>query len=145
MSNSVTTDFSEKNASILFSGIRVLVVEDVAVHQIMAKTILEKYGCIVELSNNGLNAVDKVHGKKFNLIFMDYYLPKLSGPEVTTKIRTTENLNKNTPIIAFSGEEAEEVIAEDIKHNGMNGYIMKPIDEEKMVSVMSSLLRKQKV
>ncbi len=113
----------------------VLLVDDNDINRLVTKAILEKKHIIVDEAEDGEEAISKAALKKYDMIFMDYRLPKLSGVEAAAKIRDT--INKTTYIIAFTGDS---YAAEDIKKHGMDGYLMKPIDEDKILSALKPIL-----
>lgn len=143
MTGSITYGFDPAIPRNVLRGKRILLVEDSPTIQFFTKAILEKYGCIVDIARDGEHALEKISGKKFDMIFMDYYLPKISGLEVTAQIRSTENENTETPIVAFTGEESADVVSESFKSSGMDGYVMKPINEPEMLETMRQLLDKK--
>ncbi|NVJ59522.1 MAG: response regulator [Gammaproteobacteria bacterium] len=106
--------------------VRVLLVEDNEVNQLIAKQMLIKIGCQVEVAENGLKAVDKVKQEKFDLIFMDMQMPVMDGIKATKLIRKLPG-NENVPIVAMTAN----VLSEDKTkcfEAGMNYYIAKPIN-----------------
>jgi signal transduction histidine kinase/CheY-like chemotaxis protein len=115
----------------------ILVAEDDIVSQMILSTLLIKNNYIVDISSDGMDALKNITSKKYDLIFMDYGLPKLSGPEVSEKTRNINNENKDTPIIAFTGHILG---ADEIKQHGMNGYLMKPIEEQKLTEILEQWL-----
>jgi len=116
-----------------------LLVEDVAVNQLIAKKILEQSGLHVDVANNGQEAVDMTKLKQYDLIVMDIQMPVMDGYEATREIRKNSNY-KNTPIIAMTANvmEQDKRLATEA---GMNGHIAKPIDTERVISDLESYYR----
>jgi CheY-like chemotaxis protein len=106
-----------------FQNITVLLVEDVAVNQEVAKIILEQLGCEVELANHGEEAVNKVKQKDYDLIFMDIMMPIMDGVEATSIIK---KLKPHTVVIGLSANVMEDD-AQKYIDLGMNDYLSKPI------------------
>ncbi len=106
-----------------FQTITVLLVEDVAVNQEVAKIMLEQLGCEVELANHGEEAVAKVKRQDYDLIFMDIMMPIMDGVEATALIK---KLKPETIIIGLSANAMEED-AQKYIDLGMNDYLSKPI------------------
>ena len=101
---------------------RILVAEDHPVNQQLFRTILEKMGYTVLSADTGVEAVEKVHSGKIDLVFMDGQMPEMSGFEATELIRKA---GFGLPIIAVTANavkgEKEKCIAA-----GMNDYLSKP-------------------
>lgn len=112
------------------SGVRVLVVEDDQTNRIVAKALLERFGCDVDFAENGQVAVDKVKGQSFDVIIMDCMMPIMDGFQATTAIREWESGNQQqVPIIAFTALSGPEDQAHCYKV-GMNDFMSKPARAE---------------
>lgn len=113
-------------------NIRVLVAEDNIVNQKVAKKIIEKFNCRVELAANGLEAVDLVKRLPFDIIFMDMQMPEMDGLEATRAIRQLQDSEKaSLPIIAMTAN-AMDRDRELCLEAGMNEFISKPVNPEKI-------------
>jgi CheY-like chemotaxis protein len=123
-------------------GVRILLVEDNEINQEVATEILSSAGAIVEIANNGKEAVDAVASKEYDLILMDLQMPVMGGYEATKFIRT-DRRNMNLPIIAMTAHAMQGVEAE-CKAAGMNDYVSKPIDPKNLFSTILKWI-KQKV
>jgi len=110
-------------------SIRILLAEDNPVNQKLAKMMLSKAGYVVELANNGKEAVEKFvqNPQDFDLIFMDVQMPVLDGIEATETIR--HEGFAEIPIIAMTAH-ALDGNREECLAAGMNDYISKPINRE---------------
>ncbi|MBU0730558.1 MAG: response regulator [Proteobacteria bacterium] len=109
-------------------SVRILLAEDNAVNQKLAKMMLTKAGYEVDVANNGKEAVDKLFAapEAYDLIFMDVQMPQMDGFEATIKIRESGN---TIPIIAMTAH-AMKGDREKCIDVGMNDYISKPIKRE---------------
>jgi CheY-like chemotaxis protein len=107
----------------------ILLVEDNAINQLVAKTILAKLGYAVEIANDGKEAVDILEHQKFAAVLMDYQMPVMDGLEATRVIRAREQetQRQKTVIIAMTAN-AMKGDKEDCLDAGMDDYIAKPID-----------------
>jgi CheY-like chemotaxis protein len=105
---------------------RVLVVEDNVVNQKVAKRLLEKLGCRVDLAANGKEAVDMFESMPFDAIFMDCQMPEMDGYEATRVIRGRQGSRLRIPIIAMTAGvmEAER---ERCVSAGMDDFVPKPV------------------
>ena len=86
---------SASNSLPEFSGIKVLVAEDNPVNQTVARKLIEKLGCSVELAENGHEAVERWQHGNFDLIFMDCQMPTVDGFDATRRIRAEEHACKD--------------------------------------------------
>lgn len=117
------------------AGTRVLLVEDNIINQQVAREILEIAGVIVEIANNGKEAIEAVANNQYDLLLMDIQMPILGGYEATRLIRT-DNKNASLPIIAMTGH-AMQGIKDECLAAGMNDYISKPIDIEELFGILT--------
>lgn len=132
---------SEEISEKLFKNIRILLVEDNELNQELAKAILEEYGFIISIANNGSEALHMVQRESFELILMDLQMPVMDGYEATRKMREMDDLQP-VPIIAMSAH-AMKGIKEKVCEAGMNDYIMKPFDVNKMLSIIKKWVLKK--
>ena len=116
----------------------VLVADDKAVNQLVAKRLLQKRGFEVDLASNGLEAVDMHRRGHYEAIFMDCQMPELDGYEATVAIRLQEGGERHTPIIAMT---ASTVMGEQERclRAGMDAYLGKPLDP----AVLDAMLVRQ--
>jgi len=123
-----------------FGDIKVLLVEDNLINQKVLVSVLSKSPAVVTVANNGQEALDILFSNtiKFDLVLMDINMPVMDGYNATSKIRTNKNYN-NLPIIALT---ALTSIAEIDKmfESGMNGYLAKPLNKEKLYTAMDIFL-----
>jgi PAS domain S-box-containing protein len=108
-------------------GIKILVVEDVELNQLLMKTVLEEFGFVPEIAENGKIAIDKLQKSAYDVILMDLQMPEMNGFEATEHIR--KNLKSTTPIIALTAD-VTTVDVEKCRAAGMNDYISKPVDDK---------------
>lgn len=137
-----------KTPSEILKNLRILIIEDNNVNQMITKELLEANGAIVTLANDGEEGyalfADSITGT-FDIIFMDIKMPRLNGYDATRKIRSCEHPQaKSIPIIALTAD----VFAEDIQNAlnaGMNAHIGKPIDLEKVISTVENVSKNKKI
>jgi two-component system, sensor histidine kinase LadS len=110
----------------------ILVVEDNPVNQLVIKSILRKWeGITFDFAGHGLEALEKMQNKSFDLILMDLQMPEMDGYEATEAIRNGQAGPKHTniPIIAVTADTTEK---SKVRANavGMDDYMTKPVDAE---------------
>jgi PAS domain S-box-containing protein len=120
-------------------NIKVLVVEDMALNQLLMKTVLDDFGFESDITANGRIAVEKLRTKSYDIILMDLQMPEMNGFEATEYIRNT--MNSNIPIIALTADVTTVDLAK-CKAVGMNDYIAKPIDERLLYSKIVGFIKK---
>lgn len=118
--------------------LKILVVEDVELNQLLMKIILDDFGFEHEIAANGKIAIEKLQTKSFDIVLMDLQMPEMNGYEATKAIR--QKLNSNIPIIALTAN----VTADDLvqcKAVGINDHIAKPIDEKLLYNKIIELVK----
>ncbi|MAD42057.1 MAG: hypothetical protein CL623_06660 [Arcobacter sp.] len=114
----------------------ILLVEDNEINQIVGLEKLKIYTEDIDIANDGLEALEKVSKKKYDLIFMDLQMPNMDGFEASKKIR---QMKIETPIVALSASVMEND-KELTKKAGMNTHIAKPINNEELNEILSKYL-----
>ena len=117
--------------------LKVLVVEDVKLNQLLLRTILDDYNFEWEIADNGQIAIEKLEMNTYDIILMDLQMPIMNGFEATKYIRNTMNLQ--IPIIALTAD-VTTVDVEKCKSIGMNDYISKPLDEKLLYTKILDVL-----
>ena len=127
----------------VLTGKKILVAEDNELNAEIAIELLKEEGILTDWAKDGQECCDMLGQAEdgyYALILMDIQMPRLNGYEATAKIRQMENRKKAAiPIIAMTAN----AFAEDIqmaKNAGMNGHIAKPLDGEKMITVLKQCL-----
>jgi len=115
--------------------IRVLLVEDNRVNQMVAKKIMQNKGCVVEIANNGQESLEMLKNSNYDLVLMDLQMPVMDGIEATKAIRKQE-IYKDLPIIAMTAN-AMKGDREKCLEAGMNDYLTKPFLPDDFFQVLS--------
>ncbi len=119
-------------------NIKVLVVEDFPLNQLLMKTLLDDFGFQRDIAGNGKIAIKKLMEKSYDIILMDLHMPEMNGFEATEYIRNT--LNSTIPIIALTADVTTVDLAK-CRAVGMNDYIAKPVDERILYNKIVGLVK----
>lgn len=126
------TDLTYRDAGRL----RVLVVEDVEANQMLARRIFEKMGCKVTIAENGEMALDKIREHDFDIIFMDVKMPGIGGLQAAREIRKFEKQTGRRNIMIAMTADAMAGDKEKCLAAGMDGYIKKPVDRNRVKRIL---------
>ena len=118
--------------------LKILVVEDVKLNQLLMRSILDDFKFDWDIAENGKIAIEKLQTNSYDIILMDLQMPIMNGFEATEHIRNKMNLQ--TPIIALTAD-VTTVDLEKCKAVGMNDYISKPLDEKLLYKKITDLVK----
>jgi len=121
-------------------NIKVLVVEDIAINQLLMKTLLDDFGFERDIASNGKIAIEMLRNKSYDIILMDLQMPEMNGFEATDYIRNI--LHSKIPIIALTADVTTVDLAK-CRSVGMNDYLAKPVDEKLLYNKIVNLVKKQ--
>ncbi|MFA5419379.1 MAG: ATP-binding protein, partial [Bacteroidales bacterium] len=131
------TEIVELNEDI--TDVKVLVVEDIPLNQLLMKTLLDDFGFECDIADNGKVAIDKMQNNTYDIILMDLQMPEMTGFEATDYIRNV--MNSKIPIIALTADVTTTDLAK-CKAVGMNDYIAKPVDERLLYNKMLEFVKR---
>ncbi len=117
----------------------VLIVDDNATNRIVAQALCEMFGCSSETAEDGLEALEAVQARPFDLILMDIKMPRMDGVEATRAIRALTGPERNLPIIALTAN-ADPDDARAYLADGMAAVVEKPIKPERLRQAMHAAL-----
>ncbi len=121
-------------------GARILFADDNATNRFVAKSQLEKLGCIVELATSGADAISAASEARFDVILMDCEMPDIDGYAVTRAIRALGNNPDYTPIIAVTAK-ADPSERKKCLDAGMDDYLSKPLRATDLDDMLQKWLR----
>lgn len=127
-------------------GSHILVVEDDPINRMVLKMILAKWeGTKVSYANNGAEGLEILQEQRLDLILMDLQMPVMDGYEACIAIRegAAGKENKDIPIIAVTADVMESTKLR-VKEIGMNDYLAKPVDKERLYLKITGLLEEIK-
>ncbi len=113
---------------------RILLVEDNPVNQLVAKGMLAKLGCQVELATQGVEALARLEEEAFDLVLMDCNMPVMDGYEATRRIRERGHW-PGLPIVALTANAMPEE-RDRCRAAGMDDYLAKPFRREDLLAVV---------
>lgn len=116
-------------------NIRILLAEDSPTNQKLTLALLKRAGYSVDAVENGRKAVEAMKRRDYDLVFMDVQMPEMNGFEATGIIRQMEGGKKQTPIVAITARAMKED-QERCLEAGMDDYISKPIDPQRLLEVV---------
>ncbi len=143
----VQEETTKKETRVSLENRWILVVEDNELNAEIVKTILESRGLLVDVANNGLDAVVKVMtqpAQYYCCVLMDIQMPVMDGHEATRRIRNKEK-EMNRPavaIVGMSGDAFDEDVAM-AKADGMDDYLIKPLDNNMLFAMIEKMILKE--
>tara|TARA_R110002072_G_scaffold133803_4_gene274361 strand:- start:46335 stop:48227 length:1893 start_codon:yes stop_codon:yes gene_type:complete len=111
---------------------KTLLVEDIAINRLIAQSLLEQAGLLVECAENGLEATKMAQLKDYDLIIMDIQMPVMDGFEATKIIRGYPQY-RDTPIVAMTANALSEDQDRSLAA-GMNSHLTKPMQYEEVIA-----------
>ena len=117
-------------------GLNVLIAEDNMINAMVSIKLLTNWGLKVTHAKNGIEVVDMANEAVFDYILMDIHMPEVDGFDATKTIRSTINPNISTPIYALTADITAH--QRELFEPYFNGYLLKPIDKDKLYAALSS-------
>ena len=133
-----TTALNSKASPGDFDGskVRILLAEDTVTNQRVISAMLAKYGFRIEVAGNGLEALEAVKSRPFDLVLMDVRMPEMDGIEATRRIRA---MDIKQPMIAAMTADVIQETVDLCFEAGMDEFLTKPIRVQEILDVISSL------
>ncbi|MGB4065431.1 MAG: PAS domain S-box protein [Azonexus sp.] len=135
-----SANLSEEMLKADYAGARILLAEDEPINQEVSRELLESAGLVVDLAEDGVEAVELARRTAYDLILLDLQMPKMNGIEASQIIRALPG-REAVPILAltanaFTGDRQKCIDA------GMNDHISKPVDPEQLFATLFKWLSK---
>ena len=118
-----------------------LVAEDNAVNQRVARRFLERLGCTVDVVDDGAQAVEVLARSSYDFVLMDMQMPIMDGLEASQRIRAQERPGQRVPIVALTADAMVGTF-ERCLAAGMDDYLTKPIDAKRLEDVLERFVGK---
>ncbi len=122
--------------------LKILLVEDQKMNQIFAEDLLASHEHEVDIAENGLQALDLLSRKSFDLVLMDIKMPEMDGIEATRRIRTADKvlMDPDIPIIGLSAHVPPPEEMERFRQSGFDDYLTKPLNFENLFEAMRRVI-----
>ena len=126
-------------ASSEIRGHRVLLVDDEPTTRLYIRRLLQKHGVDVSVARDGQEALDMLNRGNFDCMLLDVQMPVMDGVEATKKIRSSSSGFKNIPVIALTAY-AMSGDRDKFLQAGMDDYLAKPVDKDKLMAVLEKYM-----
>ena len=111
-----------------YDSCKILLVEDNQLNQKLLCLTLRRYGFVIDIADNGQDAIDMLHHNSYDLILMDIMMPVMDGHATTRKIRELEqSIGRRTIIIGLTANTLD-ADRERCLQSGMDEYLVKPFN-----------------
>ena len=124
----------------LASRPHILIVDDNATNRVVAQALCEMFGCSSETAEDGVEALEAVQERRFDLILMDIKMPRMDGVQATEAIRALTGPARDIPIVALTAN-ADPDDAKKYLAIGMAAVVEKPIKPERLRMAMIQALQ----
>lgn len=139
------TDADESAAArFVLPEARILLVDDIKTNLLATASFLNEYECSIDTCTSGFDAVHMVQHKYYDMVFMDYMMPRMNGTKTMQRIRALEGGYWELPIIALTAnvsQGAREMLLSD----GFNDYLSKPIEISGLSKILQRWIPKEKL
>jgi len=122
-----------------FNQLDILLADDDELNRIYVSSILDKVNLVAE--SDGLEALNQLKVKKFDMVLLDINMPNISGKELVERRNLFDKLNRSTPIVAITANASKADINEYQKL-GFAAVILKPYTSERLKTIVDSLIKK---
>lgn len=124
-----------------FNNLKVLIVDDNKINQIVTSKTIENLNGISTIAENGFAAIEMIRLQEFDIVLMDINMPEIDGFDTTVAIR---KFNKNIPIIAFTAFDKSE-IQEKVQMSGISDVLNKPFIKAELVQLIKKFTSSRNV
>jgi hypothetical protein len=135
-----SADSAETQVRNRHAGNRILLAEDEPVNQEVSRSLLEAVGLVVDLAENGAQALALAKCHRYDLILMDMQMPQMNGIDAARAIRA-DSLNRDTPILAMTANAFDED-RQFCLAAGMNDHLAKPVNPNLLFETLLRWLEK---
>ncbi|MCM1056221.1 MAG: ATP-binding protein [Firmicutes bacterium] len=124
---------------------RVLIADDNEINREVAVLLLEPLQMQIDTAENGAEALEMIQKNRYDLVFMDHWMPVMNGVEATAALRRLEGeYYQKLPVIALTADAMEDA-KQEFYQAGMNDFVAKPIEMKEICTTIKSWLPKEKM
>lgn len=125
--------------TVCLQGKKLLYVDDNNISLIIVKKLLSDTGITVTTNPSAIDGLELIMEQHFDFILVDHMMPEMSGPQFLKEIKTKSELNRNTPVIIFTGN-VHEGIESEYTEMGFAGYISKPVMKDVLIDLLGKVV-----
>ncbi|MCL2009554.1 MAG: ATP-binding protein [Synergistaceae bacterium] len=125
-------------------GVQALVVDDNGINLTVAKGFLALHNIDADVAASGMEALEMAGVKNYDLVFMDHMMPGMNGIEAAGRMRAMGGWYETSPIVALSANAISSAVGMYFEA-GMNDFLAKPIEAEKLNAVLAKWLPPEKI
>ncbi|HEY0086485.1 MAG TPA: ATP-binding protein [Allosphingosinicella sp.] len=129
----------EADAPPVAGGASILLAEDLPMNQELAKAMVGRMGHSLDIAHDGLEALEKVSARDYDLVLMDIQMPRMDGITATRRIRALGGAAAEVPIVAMTANVLPEQVREFFAA-GMNGHVAKPVRQAELHAAIAAAL-----
>ncbi|WP_434525793.1 aerobic respiration two-component sensor histidine kinase ArcB [Photorhabdus asymbiotica] len=133
----------EDTEDYLLPALHILLVEDIELNVIVARSVLEKLGNSVEVVMNGQDALEMFQPGEFDLVLLDIQLPDMSGLDIARELRKRYTEQELPPLIALTANVLKD--KKEYLDAGMNGVLSKPLSVNALTTIIEQFWGEQSV
>jgi len=141
------TDHSKLSPGFSAPEAKILVVDDLPTDIKITTEMIHPCGATVYVSLSGAQAVEMVQNERYDLVFMDQIMPEMDGIETVSRIRSLaddDGYFHNLPIVVLTASTLDG-LKESFSSQGIDGFITKPVNQEKLFEIIKKLLPADKI
>jgi signal transduction histidine kinase/AmiR/NasT family two-component response regulator len=120
-------------------GLRVLFVDDNEVNRLVGSTLLQPFGCVVDVAEDGVIAIERLAHFAADIVLLDIHMPRLGGVETLAAIRAQRLVADEAPIIALTADVLPDQVAR-LLAAGFDGVEAKPINPLRLIACIAAAL-----
>lgn len=144
VSRMVARGEERKATSIKTPAAKILVVDDNVINRKVFINLLKRTQASIDEAESGAQCLELIKYKRYDIIFMDDMMPEMDGVETFDRIKETEHMCKDVPIVMLTANAVVGAREKYLEH-GFDEFLSKPIDSKKLENIVDSLLRNIKV
>ena len=118
-------------------GKNILYVDDTKINLTVVEKLLADTGMNITTNSSAMEGLNLAIDNQYDIIMVDHKMPEMSGPDLLTAIRSKSEVNKNTPVIVFTGN-VYDGIEKEYTEMGFAGYICKPVIKDDLLKLLGT-------